>query len=444
MKTQHILFVALMGLTAAACGPKSKGTGVVKCTDPKKCGGDVPPPPCLPGDPGCKVTGGDTGPVSVDARKDFEAAVAYYTDVDAKGWDSGSCKNSAEKFAAVAREHKFVEAQYMVGRSYHNCNMLTEAEDAYQAALQIKSDHAPSISNLGELYYQSGKRDGAKKYWESAVKADPKIVAARANLAMLILEDLRVTKDDATWKKLEAEARDHLSSVLAVNNDHLKAYVLYGLVYMEGREKNKNRLDLAKLLLDEGTKRLKEGQKFAPLEHAYGLYYLYKSNLTKAMEHFQAAVDIDDKFAEAHENVALINLGYRKYDNAKEHFQKVLDLTENKNYDAYIGIGIAQRGLNDLDSAEASYNAALKIDSKRGEASFNLGVLYKDFRASNAADNKGALEAFKKAREFFKDAAAKTLLPDDAQEAKDNITDCDKSIKVYEDAMKASSAGASG
>jgi len=30
------------------------------------------------------------------------------------------------------------------------------------------------------------------------------------------------------------------------------------------------------------------------------------------------------------------------------------------------------------------------------------------------------------------------------QEAKDNITDCDKSIKVYEEAMKSSQAAAAG
>jgi len=443
MKTHNLVRVlafALLGTVAVGCGGKSKGkSGLTQCDDPKTC--KVPPPPCLPGDPGCKVI--DKGPdtVSVDARKDFAAAVAFYTDVDAKGWDAGSCKAAAEKFAAVAREHSFVEAQYMVGRSYHNCDMAAEAEKAYQAALQIKSDHAPSISNLGELYYAAGKREGAKKYWESAVKADPKIVAARANLAMLLLEDLRVTKDDAQWKKMEQEARDHLSSVLAVNNDHLKAYVLYGLVYMEGRDKNKNRLDLSKLLLDEGSKRLKEGQKFAPLEHAYGLYYLYKNNLTQAMTHFQAAVDIDPNFAEAHENVALINLGYRKYDIAKEHFQRVLQLQDNKNYDSLVGLGIAQRGLNDLDGAEASYNSAKALDGKRGEAIFNLGVLYKDFRASNAGDNKTALDLFKKAREYFKDATSKTLLPDDLQEAKDNITDCDKSIKVYEEAMKLSASG---
>jgi hypothetical protein len=52
MNTKIILRAALLAVVAfgAACGPKA-GSGVHKCTDPKKCGGDVPPPPCLPGEP---------------------------------------------------------------------------------------------------------------------------------------------------------------------------------------------------------------------------------------------------------------------------------------------------------------------------------------------------------------------------------------------------------
>ena len=39
---------------------------------------------------------------------------------------------------------------------------------------------------------------------------------------------------------------------------------------------NKNRLDLAKTLLDEAKKR---NEKYAPLQNAYGLYYMHKGSL---------------------------------------------------------------------------------------------------------------------------------------------------------------------
>lgn len=423
-KLGTVLLVGLLG----ACGGASKA--------PKSGldgGKGVPPPPNVGKGGGAE----EKKEFTADARKDFEAAATFFADNEKAGWNESACRGAAERFSAVARTHKIVEAQYMVGRSLHACNLLQDAEAAYQAALQVNQNHAPSISNLGELYWQAGKKDGAKKYWEAAVKADPKIVAARANLAMLLIEQMRVTKSDDQWKKLEKEARDHLSSVLAVDNDHQKAYVLYGLLYMEGRDKNKNRLDLAKLLLDEGAKRGAQ-EKFAPLQHAYGLLSLYKNNLTDALSRFRNTVELDPNHVEARMNVGLITLGFRKYDEARDQFTKVLEL-QSKNYDAMIGLGVAQRGLGDLDGAEASYKKAKELDPKRGDAYFNLGVLYKDFRAAKEADLRASQTAYRTARDFFKDFLTKEgLKNDDKDEAKANIEDCDKVIKQLEDFIKAS------
>jgi len=423
---KHILSLVLVSALAACGGSQHPKSGLAK-------GEGAPPPPDVTAGAGGEKAA-EKKEFTADARKDFEAAAKAFAEYEKSGWNDAACKGSAERFQAVVREHKLVEAQYMVGRSYHACGMAQEAEAAYQAALEIDKNHAPSISNLGELYWEHGKRNDAKKWWETAVKADPKIIAARANLAMLMIEDLRVTKYGDQWKAIEKQARDHLSSVLAVDNDHQKAYVLYGMLYMEGWQKNKNRLDLAKLLLDEGAKR---GEKYAPLQHAYGLYYLAKNNLTEALSRFRQAVELDPKFAEARMNVGLITLGFRKYDDAKEQFDQVLKLQGGKNYDALIGLGVAMRGLNDFDGAEAQYNKAKELDPKRGEAYFNLGVLYKDFRAAKETDLKASQNSYRKARDHFRDYLQKSGTDEDRDEAKANIEDCDKVIKQLDEFIKA-------
>jgi Flp pilus assembly protein TadD len=423
---KHIVSVLLVG-AVAACGGASKPKSGLSSPD-----GAAPAPP--------KVTAGasEKTEFTADARKDFQAAADLFAKHDQEGWNTSSCKSSADRFSAVARQHRIAEAHYMVGRSYHACGMASDAEAAYQAALQVNQNHAPSISNLGELYWQVGKKADAKKWWETAVKADPKIVAARANLAMLLIEDLRVTKSDDAWKRLEKEARDHLSSVLAVDNDHLKAYVLYGMVYMEGWQKNRNRLDLAKLLLDEGAKR---NEKYAPLQHAYGLLSLHRNNLTEALSRFQQAVDLDPKFIEARMNVGLITLGFRKYDVAKAQFEEVLKLEGGKNYDALIGLGVALRGHGDLNGAEAQYKKARDLDPKRGDAYYNLGVLYKDFRAAKENDLRASQKAYGTARDYFRDYLQKEGgSAADRDEAKANIQDCEKVIKQLDDFIKASGA----
>ena len=401
-------------------------------------GGSVPPPPNVPSGGGNNGQPVEKREVSQDAKKDYEAAATFFATNDKGAWNESTCRSAASNFEAVAREHgDLVEAQFMAGLSYHRCNLVKEAEAAYQTATRMKGDPtkiAMALSNLGEIYFKAGKIDGAKQYWESAVKANGKLIAARINLASLELEQMRkVGEKDSNWKKLEEDARFNLSNVLGVDSDSYTAYTVYGLVYMEGWKKNKNRLDLAKLLLDEGKKR---NEKYAPLQNAYGLLYMHRGALSLALQSFQAAVEIDPKFAEARENVGLTTLGFRNYDAAKEQFNKVIEL-QPKNYDAYIGLGAALRGLKDLDGAEAQYKKAKDIDPRRGEAYYNLAVLYKDFRASKQEDLKQSLGTYATAKDYFRQFADKSGDDADKQEAKEQITVIDKTTTQINNFLKA-------
>ncbi|MBX3158593.1 MAG: tetratricopeptide repeat protein [Deltaproteobacteria bacterium] len=423
------IIIAALTLAAAACGGGTKGgAGGTIGT------GKAPPPPptVKPGGDGA----GEKREISQDEKKDFDSAFGFFSSNDKGQWNDGACRSAADKFTSVVRAHpNSVEAQYMVGLSFHRCNLLKEAEGAYQAAIRIKQNHGQSLSNLGEIYYRSGQNDAAKKYWDNAINANGKLVAARNNLASMELEQLRKMpekeRDGKQWKELESDARFNLSNVLGVDSDNVKAYTLYGLVYMEGFQKNKSRLDLAKLLLDEANKR---NPKFAPLQNAYGLYYMHRGALSEALQHFTAAVEIDPKFIEARMNVGLTTLGFRKYDVAKDQFTKVLEL-QSKNYDAVIGLGVALRGLKDFDGAEKQYKAAVALDGKRGEAYYNLAVLAKDFRATKLPP-KEAIPVLKGAQGYFKDFISKGGDAKDLAEAKVQVGLIDKQIASNEKFLK--------
>jgi len=418
MTKLNILSSAVLALLVA-CGGGKVGTGL-------KAGGGVPPPPpnVTPDPPPGKTQPARV--VSVDEKKDYESAMAAFKANDKASWNESSCRGSADRFAAVLRSHpKMVEAQFMVGLSFHRCNLMSDAEKAYQDAIRIKPNHGQSLSNLGEIYFRAGKVEGAKQYWDSAIKANGKLIAARVNVASLELEQMRkLAPQSPEWKKLEEDARFNLSNVLGVDSDSVTAYTLYGLIYMEGFQKNKNRLDLAKLLLDEAKKR---NEKFAPLQNAYGLYYMHRNALSEALQHFQSAVEANPKFVEARMNVGLTTLGFRKYDTAKEQFSQVVSLAP-KQYDAYIGLGVALRGLKDFDGAEAQYNAAQKLDSRRGEAYYNLAVLYKDFRATKQ-EPQASISTYNKAKDYFRQFLDKPgASPTDAAEAKEQIALIDKTV----------------
>ncbi|MDX2092241.1 MAG: tetratricopeptide repeat protein [Kofleriaceae bacterium] len=424
----------LLGATVAlvACGGGQK-TGLGN--------GSKPPPPTPIAAPGDIAAGGSSTPapaVSTDAKKDYESALAFFQQNDKGSWTDSACRGAADRFASVAREHSdLVAAQFMAGLSFHRCGLMKEAVEAYQKATKMKGDTtkiAMAQSNLGEIYYRDGKPADAKAYWDSAVKGNGKLIAARINIATVELEEMRKLGDkDPKWKTLEEDARFNLSNVLGVDSDSYQAYTVYGLVYMEGWQRNKNRLDLAKLLLDEGKKR---NEKYAPLQNAYGLYYMRRNALSLALQHFQAAVEADPNFAEARMNVGLTTLGFRNYAVAKEQFSKVLEL-QPKNYDALNGLGAALRGLKDLDGAEAQYKKAIALDSKRGEAYYNLAVLYKDFRASKQEDLRKAQDIYRQAKTYFNDFLGKSGDAADKAEAKEQVAMIDKTITQLESFIKA-------
>ena len=375
--------------------------------------------------------------VSKDTRKDYESAGQFFAATEkAHGWNDATCRQSADRFAAVVRAHSdVVEAQYMVGLSYHRCSLFDDAERAYQAAIRMKSNHGASLSNLGEIYYRAGKVDQARQYWDSAIKANGKLIAARINVASLELEQMRRIGNpkDATWKKLEEDARFNLSNVLGVDSDNVAAYTVYGLVYMEGWQANKNRLDLARLLLDEAKTR---NERYAPLQNAYGLLYMHRASLNQALQAFTAAVEADPKFVEARVNVGMVTLGFRKYDLAKDMLSKAIELSP-KNYDAYIGLGIALRGLKDLDGAEAQYKKTRDIDPKRGDAYYNLAVLYKDFRASKNTDLTASIATYRQARDFFQQFMSMQAEAAEKAEAKEQIALIDRTVTQIQAFMKA-------
>ena len=420
------IIAAIAAVVAGACGG---GQASVKA--------NTPPPPINQSENAPPGKEEPKREVSKDTRKDYETAGQFFTTTEkAHGWNDSTCRQSADRFAAVVRTHPdLVEAQYMVGLSLHRCNMVDEAEKAYQQAIRMKANHGASLSNLGELYYKAGKLDQARQYWDSAIKANGKLIAARINVATLELEQMRRIGNpkDATWKKLEEDARFNLSNVLGVDSDNVAAYTVYGLVYMEGWQANKNRLDLAKLLLDEAKTR---NERYAPLQNAYGLLYMHRASLNQALQAFTAAVESDPRFVEARVNVGLVTLGFRKYDTAKEMLSKAIELSP-KNYDAYIGLGIALRGLKDLDGAEAQYKKARDIDPRRGDAYYNLAVLYKDFRASKNADLTASIATYRQARDFFQQFM--TMQGDAAEkaEAKEQIALIDKTVTQIQAFMKA-------
>ncbi len=378
---------------------------------------------------------GEDGQVAEEVRAQFDEAAAFYREQAQEGWDESRCEAAADRFDSVADDYPdLVEARYNAGQAYHQCELLDDARARYEAALEIE-EHGPSIANIGKIYWAQGDVERARDKWEKAVDVDARSIAARNNLAWLLIEEMRETSDRSRFDALEDEASGHLSRVLAVENDNIQAYALYALLYLEGADRNRARLDIAELLLDEGSE-VKED--YPPFFNARGLIELQRNNVSEALNYFHRAVALDPSFLEARMNVGNIVLSFRNYGGAIEQFEAVLD-AEPENYDAMVGLGIAKRGLEQFEEAEETYRRAIELNSSRGLAYFNLGVLYKDFYANQrAGDLEAAQRAYVQARDYFQSYLDKDdVTPEGREEAQANIGDCEQLIDQLDEVIAA-------
>jgi len=384
---------------------------------------------------------------------DWDAAVAYFHDAENTGWTADKCSTAADKFQSAGKG-KRAEGYFNAGVAMERCGRTNDAEKLYRKALELNPTHGPSLANLGEMAYRAGKYQDAQGYFDQAVKNDAgklEVSAARNNLAWIEYQQMRQTNVPATRQQLETEALGNLQRALAIDNDSVVAYTIMALVYMEGADRNRNRLELANLLLTEGKKR---NDRYAPLWNAMGLLQMRYNNVAKALEDFRQAVTLDPRLTEARMNVGQIVLSSRNYDEAETQFREVLKLRP-KEYGALVGLGVALRGQatvlrsagqmdkfqRKIDEAESTYRSAIDIDKNRGDAYYNLGLLYKDYR-TNDPDQSKNISQYRKAKEFFQEYLARADKSDPKRdEAGGHVQDCDKYVEILGKALQDQASG---
>ncbi len=386
--------------------------------------------------------GDSAAPAAADRPKsDFDVAVAFFNQQEQTGWTKDRCEKAASRFQDAGKG-KLAEGFFNAGVAYQRCQDYDSAESMYKKALAVNSKHAPSLANLAEIALRRGKRDEGMNLLKQAIDNDTnlQVSSARTNLGWLQYQELRRTTDAAARAKLEEQAIRNLQSALAVDNDDVVAYTVLALLYMEGADRNRNRLDLAQLLVDEGKKR---DDKYAPLWNASGLLKMKRGAVALALADFRQAVALDPQNFEARMNAAQIVLSSRNYNEAETQFREALK-QRPKSYEATIGLGVALRGqatvfraqaqnaefARKLDDAERTYNDAMSLDKNKADAYYNLGLLYMDYR-TNDQDAQKNIAQYRRAKQYFQDFLTRADKGDaKAKDAQGLIAKCDKYVQI--------------
>jgi tetratricopeptide (TPR) repeat protein len=326
-------------------------------------------------------------------QSDFAKLVARVN--DAKKASQGAlpaanCQSAAKDFNSFGHDNKSAEAFFNAGVLLEECGSKADADRAYRDAVDANLNFAPPHVNLGEMAYRAGDLPRAQQEFDTALKLDPTNVQAYNDTALMLFEKSKTTQDPALLK----DAIGKLRRALAVDADSIAAYSLLALVYYTVAESDRSKLDLAELV----CKQAKEvNDKYPQIYNTLGLIKLKKKNVTGALGEFRQAATLDPKYIEAQLNIGAITLSARDYKSAEAAFDAVLKANptnSSQKFDATMGMGVALRGQRRVDEAEKKYAEAKQLDPKACAVSYNLGVLYQDYKSGQEPDLTRAKQLF--------------------------------------------------
>ncbi len=208
----------------------------------------------------------------------------------------------------------YARAQYLTGESYLQLGEPDMAVDAFRAVLEKKPEAVPALIGLGAALSRQGKHDEAIAILEKVVAADKKDAEAKRALGEALVATERT-----------AEAQKVLTAAWKL--DKKNPYITRALVNVLLI------LDAAKEAQSVAAKLAKSNSKH-PMGHFLMALCLEKQKQDDAaIVAYERAIKLDDRFLDAHKNLAIlcmtVNPSYTnkvRTEKALKHFEKYFDL----------------------------------------------------------------------------------------------------------------------
>jgi tetratricopeptide (TPR) repeat protein len=246
-------------------------------------------------------------PARADDAGDLKAAAAAFQAADYK-----AVLEAVEKVPADSESAP--KARYLAGEARLVLGDAEKAADDFRAVLERKPKALPAQVGLGRALTALGKTDEAQKALDAAVALDPKDASAKRAVGELRIK----TGDlDGALKALDEAAK-------AAPNDPqtARAQVEARLRKDQGKEAQAIAERLAKAL---------PKHPMGPFLRALALEKEGKDD--EAIKAYEAAIALDDKFLDAHKNLAILchtrNPTYQdrvRTEKAMKHYERYFEL----------------------------------------------------------------------------------------------------------------------
>lgn len=342
--------VILAGLVLAGCAttPTTGGyTGKPVATGPKV----QQPPPQKEGDPQPTEF---TPQISSKAKLIFDDALkAYDTQKKTRQIDYPGLEKRFR--AAVDADPNLAEAVYNLGVLADRQGKVKEAVSLYKEALAKKPSLRQAAENLAVIAQNNGDEAGAIRIYTDIINNYPDDAGSRARLAEISRRKGEL--DRAIELSREALFRDPKT---------LQAYKTMMQVYFEQKQ-----FSMARLIALRASK---IDDADPEIFYTLGLINLAEKDPTKARAQFKKAVEARPDFLPAHYQLCQMAFDKEDYQGAEEHLRRILQ-ANGKNADALLNLGVAYKGMGQLDKAMATYDEVQKLNADMPELYLNRGII---------------------------------------------------------------------
>jgi tetratricopeptide (TPR) repeat protein len=228
------------------------------------------------------------------------------------------------------------EAKLKTGQLWLRARQYTTALNYYQEVVKMDSTFAPAYRELGSLLARAGRQEEAKKYFAKFLELSRNTAARKQYVNTLIeLKDYQ-------------EAINQLNEILKVDDSDNDVNRALAYSYFETQQYDKGLVYIKKFIANA------KPEKIRSLDYAYYGRTLAKLKMDSlATEQLMKAYELDTAKHELISEAALCYTKLKKYDKAKDHYERKILLKKGTPMD-YYNLGKVYYSLQDFVKADTN------------------------------------------------------------------------------------------
>jgi Flp pilus assembly protein TadD len=241
------------------------------------------------------------------------------------------------------------------------------AAKLFNEILSITPSSAVAHNGIGLIAVQNNQSSIAEHHFRKAVEHAPDWPDAHVNLGLLFLHGGRARRAVKMFKR-----------VLELTPDDTAVRYLLAQTYLTQGKRAEQEKELRQIIADD--------PEHAAASNDLGVIEVQSKNFDDAIEFFKKAADAKEPITGARINMGSIQLITDQNEAAEETFDQAL-LEQPNSIDALIGKATAQRRNGDLDGALLTAERAASLAPENGSARNAVGMIYRELGIFDAAKN---------------------------------------------------------